>query len=110
MPLDDAYLEEMTSSSVADLNNLGLGRSGGACSAAVFLKQFVSGIENTIPNVSGNPELDDAAVEQPENEEKIAWAHIDIAGGMCSDYKLSIYRAVSITLTHFQPSYGFQAQ
>jgi aminopeptidase len=87
MPLHDAYLEEMTSSSVADLNNLG---SGGACSAAAFLKQFVSGIENAIPNVSGNPELDDA-VEQPENEEKIAWAHIDIAGGMCGDFKLSMY-------------------
>jgi len=85
MPLHDAYLEEMTSSNVADLNNLGLGRSGGACSAAVFLKQFVSGIENAIPNVSGNPELDDA-VEQPENEEKIAWAHIDIAGVMDSKH------------------------
>lgn len=59
MPLHDGYLKEMKESQVADLNNLGKGRSGGACSAAAFLKEFVA--------------------EQAE-----AWAHIDIAGVMDS--------------------------
>lgn len=58
MPLNDGYLKEMQESLVADLNNLGKGRSGGACSAASFLQEFV---------VKG-----------------IDWAHIDIAGVMDS--------------------------
>ncbi|KAI8987627.1 cytosol aminopeptidase family, catalytic domain-containing protein [Mycotypha africana] len=58
MPLDDGYVEEMKDSLVADLNNLGKGRSGGACSAAAFLKEFVADVNKT------------------------AWAHIDIAGVM----------------------------
>ena len=53
MPLDEAYRKEMESD-VADLKNLGLGRYGGACSAAGFLEHFV--------------------------EKGTKWAHIDIAG------------------------------
>jgi leucyl aminopeptidase len=53
MPLDEAYRKEMESE-VADLKNLGLGRYGGACSAAGFLEHFI--------------------------EDKTKWAHIDIAG------------------------------
>ena len=45
MPLHEGYLREMKDSSVADLNNLGKGRSGGSCSAAMFLKEFVAGLE-----------------------------------------------------------------
>ncbi|KAI8382391.1 cytosol aminopeptidase family, catalytic domain-containing protein [Blakeslea trispora] len=59
MPLDDGYLKEMQESIVADLNNLGKGRSGGACSAAAFLQEFIS-------------------------SKDIDWAHIDIAGVMDS--------------------------
>ncbi|KAI7885453.1 cytosol aminopeptidase family, catalytic domain-containing protein [Mucor mucedo] len=66
MPLNDGYLKEMKESSVADLNNLGKGRSGGACSAASFLKEFVYGLD------------------KKEEQEKIPWAHIDIAGVMDS--------------------------
>ncbi|KAG1180649.1 hypothetical protein G6F70_002468 [Rhizopus microsporus] len=58
MPLHDEYLKEMQESLVADLNNLGKGRSGGACSAAAFLKEFVAN--------------------------NVDWAHIDIAGVMDS--------------------------
>lgn len=58
MPLDDGYLKEMQESLVADLNNLGKGRSGGACSAAAFLREFIT--------------------------ENVDWAHIDIAGVMDS--------------------------
>ncbi|MEM6811293.1 MAG: leucyl aminopeptidase [Pseudomonadota bacterium] len=54
MPLDEAYRKEMESE-VGDLKNLGsLGRYGGACSAAGFLEHFI--------------------------EDKVKWAHIDIAG------------------------------
>ncbi|KAI9249298.1 cytosol aminopeptidase family, catalytic domain-containing protein [Sporodiniella umbellata] len=58
MPLDEGYLKEMQDSLVADLNNLGKGRSGGACSAAAFLKEFIT--------------------------DNVDWAHIDIAGVMDS--------------------------
>ncbi|CAM0142756.1 hypothetical protein VKS41_002684 [Umbelopsis sp. WA50703] len=86
MPLHDGYLKEMTDSSVADLNNLGVGRSGGACSAAMFLKQFVSGIETPIQNISGDTNLDDPVPQTTEANDEVAWAHIDIAGVMDSKH------------------------
>ncbi|XP_040274993.1 cytosol aminopeptidase [Bufo bufo] len=56
MPLFDHYTKQVTESALADINNVGkYSRSGGACTAAAFLKQFV-----TIPH----------------------WAHLDIAGVM----------------------------
>ncbi|KAG0166800.1 bleomycin hydrolase [Apophysomyces sp. BC1034] len=70
MPLHDGYLKEMKDSLVADLNNLGKGRSGGSCSAAMFLKEFVAGLEG---EDNANPTKD-----------SVAWAHIDIAGVMDS--------------------------
>ena len=53
MPLDEAYRKEVESE-IADLKNLGLGRYGGACSAAGFLEHFIT--------------------------KSTKWAHIDIAG------------------------------
>lgn len=55
MPLHPDYIKGMKQSIVADLSNIG-GRSGGSCSAAGFLQEFVG--------------------------ENIPWAHIDIAGVM----------------------------
>ena len=55
MPLYELYLKQMKESPTADLNNIGGGRAGGACTAAAFLSEFV------------------------ECEE---WAHVDIAGVM----------------------------
>lgn len=56
MPLFEHYTKQVTESALADLNNIGkYSRSGGACTAAAFLKEFV-----TIPH----------------------WAHLDIAGVM----------------------------
>ncbi len=57
MPLFPAFEEQIRSSKVADVKNLGE-RWGGSNSAAAFLKQFV-------------PERDDV---------QIPWAHLDIAG------------------------------
>lgn len=57
MPLFQLYNEKITKSPTADLNNIGPGRGGGACTAAAFLGEFV------------------------ENEN---WCHVDIAGVMDS--------------------------
>uniref|UniRef100_A0A3Q2P8N2 Cytosol aminopeptidase n=1 Tax=Fundulus heteroclitus TaxID=8078 RepID=A0A3Q2P8N2_FUNHE len=56
MPLFQHYTKQVTDSQLADLNNIGkYSRSGGACTAAAFLREFV-----TAPH----------------------WAHLDIAGVM----------------------------
>ncbi|XP_055494548.1 cytosol aminopeptidase [Leucoraja erinacea] len=55
MPLFQHYTRQITESQLADLNNIGKYRSGGACTAAAFLREFV-----TVPH----------------------WAHLDIAGVM----------------------------
>lgn len=56
MPLFKHYSKQVTDSQLADLNNIGkYSRSGGACTAAAFLREFVSA-----PH----------------------WAHLDIAGVM----------------------------
>lgn len=54
MPLFEHYTKQIDSH-LADINNIGKYRSGGACTAAAFLKEFV-----TVPH----------------------WAHLDIAGVM----------------------------
>ncbi|PVG04621.1 putative cytosol aminopeptidase [Serendipita vermifera] len=63
MPLDEEFGPQIYKSN-ADLCNTG-GRSGGSCTAALFLKAFVEGIES----IDGQ-------------DPKLQWAHIDIAGTM----------------------------
>jgi len=70
MPFHDTYLEYINKTG-SDLCNTG-GRAGGSCTAAIFLKQFVDGLEP----VEGE-EQDDK-----KSEPKIAYAHLDIAGVM----------------------------
>ncbi|XP_055061553.1 cytosol aminopeptidase [Misgurnus anguillicaudatus] len=56
MPLFQHYTKQITESALADLNNIGkYSRSGGACTAAAFLREFVTAD---------------------------CWAHLDIAGVM----------------------------
>ncbi|KAL7855741.1 hypothetical protein AOLI_G00193450 [Acnodon oligacanthus] len=56
MPLFQHYTRQVTESALADLNNIGkYSRSGGACTAAAFLREFVTASH---------------------------WAHLDIAGVM----------------------------
>ncbi|KAG8694513.1 hypothetical protein FRC09_009802 [Ceratobasidium sp. 395] len=64
MPLDEAYGPQIYTSN-ADLCNTG-GRPAGSCTAALFLKSFVSGIE----------------AEDEGKEPALRWAHVDIAGSM----------------------------
>ncbi|KAG0692631.1 cytosol aminopeptidase family, catalytic domain-containing protein [Suillus ampliporus] len=63
MPLDEDYGPQIYSSN-ADLCNTG-GRPAGACTAALFLKAFVDGLEG-----------------KDGQEPSVRWAHIDIAGTM----------------------------
>jgi aminopeptidase len=63
MPLDEDYGPQIYSSN-ADLCNTG-GRPAGSCTAALFLKSFVDGIE-----------------AKDGKEAPLQWAHIDIAGTM----------------------------
>nr|ACJ05317.1 leucine aminopeptidase-like protein [Crassostrea gigas] len=42
MPLFNHYTKKITECQLADLNNIGGSRSGGACTAAAFLKEFVN--------------------------------------------------------------------
>lgn len=62
MPLSEDYAPQISGSN-ADLCNVG-GRPAGACTAALFLKSFV-------PDLEGE-----------DGEEKVRWAHIDMAGTM----------------------------
>ncbi|XP_051130963.1 leucine aminopeptidase 1-like [Andrographis paniculata] len=60
LPMEESYWESMTSGTVADMLNTGPSQ-GGAITAALFLKQFVN--------------------------EKVEWAHIDIAGPVWDEKK-----------------------
>ncbi|KAI0665071.1 cytosol aminopeptidase family, catalytic domain-containing protein [Cubamyces menziesii] len=64
MPLDEEYGPQIYSGS-ADLCNTG-GKRAGCCTAALFLKSFVEGVEPA-----------DGA-----DEPSVRWAHLDIAGSM----------------------------
>ncbi|XP_069781219.1 cytosol aminopeptidase isoform X2 [Narcine bancroftii] len=65
MPLFQHYTRQVTESQLADLNNIGKYRSGGACTAAAFLREFV-----TVPH----------------------WAHLDIAGVMSNKDEIPYLR------------------
>jgi leucyl aminopeptidase len=63
MPILPEHVEEITNGTpFADLKSTGAGRYGGSCTAAAFLQQFIA------PGGEG------------ENQRKVAWAHIDLAG------------------------------
>lgn len=59
MPLWKFYSKQMTENAAYDLNNVGKGKGGGACTAAAFLREFVP--------------------------EKTDWLHLDMAGVMGPD-------------------------
>ncbi|KAJ3364039.1 bleomycin hydrolase [Allomyces javanicus] len=78
MPLDDGYLEVMKSH-VADLKNAG-DRSAGACTAAIFLKQFLAPADPEVGTAKVEGEYETHPVVQAGRAP--AWAHVDIAGVM----------------------------
>lgn len=63
MPLSEDYAPQIRGSN-ADLCNIG-GKPAGSCTAALFLKSFVPGVDG-----------------EGDEEPKIRWAHVDMAGTM----------------------------
>lgn len=59
MPLDDDY-REMIKSSIADIQNVGSGKGGGAITAAMFLKEFTGETPWIHLDIAGTAWLDDA--------------------------------------------------
>jgi leucyl aminopeptidase len=59
MPLDDDY-GEMIKSSIADLQNVGSGKGGGAITAAMFLKEFAEDTPWVHLDIAGTAWLDEA--------------------------------------------------
>ncbi|KAI0762205.1 leucine aminopeptidase [Fomes fomentarius] len=78
LPLDEEYGPQIYSSN-ADLCNTG-GKRAGSCTAALFLKAFVEGVDPA----------------EGEEDPKIRWAHIDIAGSMEAT-RASAYQEVGMT-------------
>jgi len=81
MPFHSDYRKTVAKSTVADLIN-NAGRSAGACTAAVFLKEFVKGLY-----VEGSENADEEEdTENKDNnndsDEVIRYAHLDIAATM----------------------------
>ncbi|KXS13856.1 hypothetical protein M427DRAFT_100050 [Gonapodya prolifera JEL478] len=70
MPFDGEYKKQMKSAT-ADIKNVG-GRPGGACTAAIFLREFIPGLPK---------EGDDDATANGGSE-PIQYAHFDVAGVM----------------------------
>ncbi|KAJ1658290.1 hypothetical protein IWQ61_002435, partial [Dispira simplex] len=83
MPMHPEYRKAVHSSRVADLANISEGRGGGACTAAMFLREFV-----------GQPAAPDSELgDHPNQQERLEWqvesagepchyAHVDMAGTM----------------------------
>jgi leucyl aminopeptidase len=59
MPLDDDY-REMIKSSIADIQNVGTGKGGGAITAAMFLKEFADQTPWIHLDIAGTAWLDEA--------------------------------------------------
>jgi len=59
MPLDDDY-REMIKSTIADMQNVGSGKGGGAITAAMFLKEFAGDTPWIHLDIAGTAWLDDA--------------------------------------------------
>lgn len=79
MPFSDVYLEYINKIG-ADLCNTG-GRAGGSCTAAIFLKQFVDGLEP----------VEGQEANSSGGADRIAYAHIDIAGVMMLNQAVQAY-------------------
>ncbi|KAF9188074.1 bleomycin hydrolase [Haplosporangium sp. Z 767] len=86
MPLDSVFLPQITSDTIADLINTG-GRSAGSCTAAIFLREFVHGVERDegLAEVEGEPSTEAGKPLAETGDLKagsVRYAHIDIAGVM----------------------------
>ena len=74
MPLDDEY-RELLKTVYADIQNIG-GRWGGACSAAMFLKEFAGDTPWVHVDIAGTAWLDDAKPTSPRARPAFRSAHL----------------------------------
>ncbi|KAF9296860.1 bleomycin hydrolase [Linnemannia elongata] len=86
MPLHSVYLPQITTNTVADLINTG-GRSAGSCTAAIFLREFVHGVERDdgFAQAEDEPSTEVGTLLETTGDVKagsVRYAHIDIAGVM----------------------------
>ena len=70
MPLYDEYREQMRSE-IADMVNVG-GRPAGACTAAMFLKEFAGGLPWAHLDIAGTAWADEAKPWQPKGPTGVA--------------------------------------
>ena len=70
MPLYDEYAEQLRSE-IADMMNSG-GRAGGACTAAMFLKEFAGGLPWAHLDIAGTAWADEAKPWQPKGPTGVA--------------------------------------
>ncbi len=70
MPLFEEYSEQLKSE-IADMVNSG-GRPGGACTAAMFLKEFTGGLPWVHLDIAGTAWADDAKAWQPKGPTGVA--------------------------------------
>ena len=70
MPLFDEYAEQLKSE-IADMTNTG-GRPAGACTAAIFLKEFAGGLPWAHLDIAGTAWADEAKAWQPKGPTGVA--------------------------------------
>ena len=71
MPLDDDY-REMIKSTIADIQNVGSGKGGGAVTAAMFLKEFAGETPWIHLDIAGTAWLDEAKPWSPKGASGVA--------------------------------------
>ena len=73
MPLYDEYVDQMRSE-IADMVNSG-GRAGGACTAAIFLKEFTGELPWAHMDIAGTAWADEAQAVSAEGADRRRGAH-----------------------------------
>ncbi len=87
MPLDDDY-REMIKSSIADIQNVGSGKGGGAITAAMFLKEFADQTPWIHLDIAGTAWLDEAKPWAAKGASGVAVrALVDVVMNWNSDQK-----------------------
>jgi leucyl aminopeptidase len=85
MPLYDEYTEQLRSE-IADLVNTG-GRPAGACTAAIFLKEFAGGLPWAHLDIAGTAWADDAKPWQPKGPTGVAVRTLAELAFMSTEWK-----------------------
>lgn len=97
MPLDSGY-RKLLDSQVADMKNTGRSRSAGSCTAAIFLKEFLTpASSSTTSTTAAAAAVDQGASPIGVGVEEFQFAHIDIAGVMHNSSPSPAYLAAGMT-------------